>query len=155
VPGPAVAELLQGAVSSRVVRVGTLRASHRVYLFESRIWQGARRGRRLLRGTVLPHILQLGGQGAPQQADVVEAPDHGDYDLAVRPGALWLLLKAPDKLLEFGAGRVGGAGRERAAVGGGAPALAQELIQGRGCAQVDAVAQIRGESGFLLRARVH
>src|SRR5215471_1635850 len=94
-------------------------------------------------------------RGPPQQVDVVEAHDHGAYGLAVGPGALRMLLKALEELLEFGAGCVRGAGGEGAAVGGGAPAQAQELIQGRGRAQVDAIAQIRGESGFLLRARVH
>src|SRR5262249_56898404 len=91
-----------------------------------------------LRRAMLPQILQLGGQGAPQQVDVVEAHDRGAYGLAVGPGALRMLLKALEELLEFGAGCVRGAGGEGAAVGGGAPAQAQELIQRCCRAPVDA-----------------
>src|SRR5262249_8212590 len=78
-PRPVVAERLEGGVAPWVARVGTLGASHRVNLFGSWIWHGTRRWRGFLRRAMLPQILQLGCQGAPQQVDVVEAHDRGAY----------------------------------------------------------------------------
>ena len=155
VAGPDVAELLLGVVRPRVARVGTLGASDRVELFGSRIGHGARRGRGFLRGAMLPQILQLGGQGAPLRVHGVEVVEHGADGLAVGPGALRVLLEAPEELVEFGVGRVRGPGGEGAAVGGGAPAQRQELIQGRGRAQVDVIAEEHAQAGFPLRAGVH